>query len=178
MLMYSGLALGWAQSGVRDSIARVPAGAVVAARMPSGSPVAAAGVTFLTGTDVHAFSPDWSPAGDRVAVSTGEVGQPWRVGYLTVSSGAVTLLPGEPPPTTGLSDTGAIPFSTTHGTKINRIALAGERGQAGGADVRQGRLLRRPHFPTASSYLSALPALACSPAGGGPSRVTHPVPRR
>src|SRR4051812_1044313 len=104
----SGLALGWAESGVRDSIARVPAGAVVAARMPGGSPVGAAGVTFLTGTDVHVFSPDWSPAGDRIAVSTGEAGQPGRVGYLTVSSGAVTLLPGEPPPTTGLSDTGAV----------------------------------------------------------------------
>jgi WD40-like Beta Propeller Repeat len=98
----SGLALGWSEAGVRDSIARIPAGAVVAARAPGGSPVGSAGVTFVTVTGVNASFPDWSPAADRIALSTWEAGQPGRVGYLSLSSGAITLLPGEPPPGTGL----------------------------------------------------------------------------
>jgi hypothetical protein len=111
----SGLALGWSEAGVRDSIATVPAGAVVAARTPGGSPVDSTGVTFVTDTGVNASFPNWSPAADRIALSTWEAGQPGRVGYLTLSSGTITLLPGEPPPATGLSDHDAV-FSPDGGT--------------------------------------------------------------
>lgn len=104
----AGLAIGWSEAGVRDSIATVPAAAVAAARAPGGAPVGPAGVTFVTGAEVYAASPDWSPAADRIALSTWSPGQPGRVGYLTLSSGSLTLQPGDPTPGTHLTDYGAV----------------------------------------------------------------------
>ncbi len=103
----AGLALGWSDP-VRHSIATVPAAAVAAALAPGGPVVTAEAVTFRTDATVSAASPDWSPTADRIAVSTWRAGGPGRVGYLTLATGDLVLLPGDPAPGTTLGDFGAV----------------------------------------------------------------------
>ncbi len=107
----AGLALGYAGPVDRSSIATIPAASVVAAAAPGGSAVGPDALTFRTDPGVNASFPDWSPTADRIALTTWEPGSPGRVGYLTLASGAITLLPGDPL----LSDHGAV-FSPDGGT--------------------------------------------------------------
>ncbi len=106
----AGLALGYAVHVPVDvsAIAVVSAAAVAAARAPGGTPVRRSALTPLTpGTEVA--GPDWSPSGDRIALTTWATGAPSRVGYLDVASGVVRLVPG--PRLTGgplLNDAGAV----------------------------------------------------------------------
>jgi TolB protein len=103
----AGLALAYgSQATDRYAVAVVPAASVGAARAPGGVPVPGAAFGFVTGPALRAGAPDWSPTANRIALSTWTPGSPSRVGYLTVATGAVTLVPG--PAEAGLSDAGAV----------------------------------------------------------------------
>ncbi len=103
----AGLALGVADDAAGQyAVCVAPAAAVGAARAAGGSPIPRAGLTTVTGPTVQASSPDWSPTADRIAVTTWEAGTPSRVGYLTVATGAITLVPPSADP--ALNDAGAV----------------------------------------------------------------------
>ncbi|MDV3219788.1 hypothetical protein [Intrasporangium sp.] len=106
----AGLALGYAEEGgssPRYSIAVIPAAAVGMARS-SGTPVPRAGLTFVTPAVTRAATPDWSPSGDRIAVSTWTDGSPSRVGVLSVATGSLDLVPGPSAAEPGLGDSGPV----------------------------------------------------------------------
>jgi len=92
----------------RFGIALIPAAAVGSARAPGGRPVTAAGITWLTPPDLNVADPDWSPNGDRVALSTWIADSPGRVGYWTIADASLTLVPGPAPETPTLEDVGAV----------------------------------------------------------------------
>ena len=103
----AGLALGVGDDGAGEyAVCVAPAAAVGAARAAGGTPIRRAGLTTVTGPTVRASSPDWSPTADRIALTTWEPGTPSRVGYLTVATGAITLVPPSADP--ALNDAGAI----------------------------------------------------------------------
>jgi TolB protein len=104
----AGLALGLTESGPsgRSSVAVVPAAAIGAARAPGGVPVTRAGLTLVTPTGIHASTPDWSPAADRIALATWADGAPTRVAHLAVATGVLTYVPGPTPETPALNDHG------------------------------------------------------------------------
>ncbi|MGY1640639.1 hypothetical protein ACI782_05825 [Geodermatophilus sp. SYSU D00703] len=104
----AGLAIGCAGPGDRHSIATIPVASVAAARAPGGTAVGPGALTFRTDPTVNASFPDWSPTADRIALTSWKPGDPSRVGYLTLASGALTLLPGDQTPGTTLSDHGAV----------------------------------------------------------------------
>ena len=94
----AGLAVGYAVHGTTDdsAVAVVPAASVAAARAPGGSPVGLGALTALTpGTQVA--QPYWAPGGDRITLVTWAPGSPSRVGYLDVTTGGLTLVPGPRP---------------------------------------------------------------------------------
>ena len=103
----AGLAIGYS-TAARTSLATIPAAAVAAARAPGGSPVTSAGVTFVTDPTVNAMLPDWSPTADRLTLTSWQgPGLGSLVGYVTLSTGAVTMLFG-PPSLATLADVGAV----------------------------------------------------------------------
>ncbi len=99
-----GLAIGCSGPGDRSSVATIPAASVLAAAVPGGPVVRPGALTFRTDPGVGASSPDWSPDADRIALTTWEPGSPSRVGHLTLATGEITLVPGDPP----LADHGAV----------------------------------------------------------------------
>lgn len=117
----AGLAIGYS-SPARTSLATIPAATVAAARASGGSPVPPAGLTFVTDPAIKAVLPDWSPTADRLTLTSWQgPGLGSLVGYVTLSSGAVTMLFG-PPSLATLADVGAV-FSPDGDT----IAFSRER---------------------------------------------------
>ena len=106
----AGLALGYTEEAgpsPRYSIAVIPAAAVGMARS-TGSPVVRAGFTFVTSAETLAATPDWSPSGDRIAVSTWTDGGPGRVGILTIATSSLDLVAGPGPAEPTLRDFGPV----------------------------------------------------------------------
>lgn len=106
----AGLAVAFTEDGgpsPRSSIAVVPAAAVGMARS-TGTPVLRTGFTFVTAAGVRAATPDWSPSGDRIAVSTWTDGAANRVGILTIATSSLDLVPGPGPGEPSLSDFGPV----------------------------------------------------------------------
>lgn len=89
----------------RYSIAVIPAAAVSLAR-GTGTPLPRAAFNFVTPNATRASAPDWSPTGDRIAISTWTDGCPSRVGILTVATGSIDLVPGPGPAVPMLNDYG------------------------------------------------------------------------
>ena len=106
----AGLAVGYAEEAgpsPRYSVAVIPAAAVGMARS-TGSPVVRAGFTFVTPAETLAATPDWSPSGDRIAVSTWTDGGAGRVGILTIATSSLDLVPGPGPAEPTLRDFGPV----------------------------------------------------------------------
>ncbi|WP_157557684.1 PD40 domain-containing protein [Intrasporangium oryzae] len=105
----AGLAMSFAREGASPqwSIAVIPAAGVGAARS-TGTPVPLSAFTFVTPPTARVAAPAWSPTGDRIALSTWADGSPSRVGFLTVATGAITLVPGPDPSEPTLNDYGAV----------------------------------------------------------------------
>ncbi|AXG14616.1 TolB family protein [Intrasporangium calvum] len=106
----AGLAVGYTEEAgpsPRYSIAVIPAAAVGMARS-TGSPVVRAGFTFVTSAETLAATPDWSPSGDRIAVSTWTDGGPGRVGILTIATSSLDLVAGPGPAEPTLRDFGPV----------------------------------------------------------------------
>lgn len=119
----AGLAFGYS-SAARSSLATIPAAAVATARA-GGSPVSPADLTFVTDPGISAVLPDWSPSADRLTLTSWQgpaIGS--LVGYVTLATGAVTMLPG-PVSLATMGDVGAV-FSPDGRT----IAFTREREDA------------------------------------------------